>query len=163
MQAWNEDIKNNKRGNHSTRICIRRGNFWLYCNEVSKVRNCSRGRPKGSLFNSYYAEVYTRALLLSLDCFTLPLIRTLYYWVLNKEVSSTILKVFGITQPGIEPRSPGPLTNTLPTRPICRMKRVDIDLLFSTSRVWHKVSLFKRIPVGVNSHIFLPVCFTNDM
>ena len=27
-------------------------------------------------------------------------------------------KVFGMTQPGIEPRSPGPLANTLPTRPM---------------------------------------------
>ena len=31
------------------------------------------------------------------------------------EVSSTIFKVFGMTRPGIEPRSPGPLANTLPT------------------------------------------------
>ena len=52
----------------------------------------SRGRPKGSLFNSYYTEVLGRVLLISLDCFTLPLIRTLYYWVLSKEVSSTIFK-----------------------------------------------------------------------
>ena len=29
-----------------------------------------------------------------------------------------IFKVFGMTQPGIEPMSPGPLANTLPTRPI---------------------------------------------
>ena len=33
--------------------------------------------------------------------------------MLSKELSSTIFKVFGI-----EPRSPGPLANTLPTRPI---------------------------------------------
>ena len=33
--------------------------------------------------------------------------------MLSKEVSSTILKVFGMTRPGIEPRSPGPLVNTL--------------------------------------------------
>ena len=32
---------------------------------------------------------------------TLPLIRILYDWVLSKEVSSTIFKVFGMTQPGI--------------------------------------------------------------
>ena len=31
---------------------------------------------------------------------------TLYRWVLSKEVSSTIFKVFGMTRPGIEPRSP---------------------------------------------------------
>ena len=33
---------------------------------------------------------------------TLPLIHTLYCWVLSKEVSSTIFKVFGMTRPGIE-------------------------------------------------------------
>ena len=43
-----------------------------------------------------------RALLLSLDC-----------WVLSKEVSSSIFKVFGMTRSGIEPRPPGPLANTL--------------------------------------------------
>ena len=37
--------------------------------------------------------------------------------VLSKEVSSTIFKVFGMTWPGIEPKSPGPLANALPIRP----------------------------------------------
>ena len=32
-------------------------------------------------------------------------------WELSKELSSTIFKVFGMVQPGIEPRSPGPLVN----------------------------------------------------
>ena len=49
------------------------------------------------------------AQLLSLDCSTLPFIRTLYCLVLSKEVSSTIFKVFGMRKHGIEPRSPGPL------------------------------------------------------
>ena len=44
------------------------------------------------------------------------LIYTLYCWVLSKEVSSTIFKVPGMTQPGIEPRSSGLLANTLLTR-----------------------------------------------
>ena len=83
---------------------------------VSKVGDRSRGRPEGSLFSSYYTEVSERALLLSLDFSTLSLIRTLYCWVLSKEPSSTILKVFGMTWPGIEPKSPGLLVNTLPTR-----------------------------------------------
>ena len=39
-------------------------------------------------------------------------------WVFSREVSSTIFKVFGMTRPGIEPRSSGPLANTLPTRPM---------------------------------------------
>ena len=73
---------------------------------------------KGSFFNSYYTVVQGRELLLSLDCSTLPLIRILYCWVLSKKVSSTIFKAFGMTRPGIKPRSPGPLANTLPTRPI---------------------------------------------
>ena len=75
----------------------------------------SRGQPEGSLFISFYSEMLGRALLFSLDCSTLPLIRTLYFWVLSKDVSSTIFKVFGMTRPGIEPRSSGPLANTLAT------------------------------------------------
>ena len=35
-------------------------------------------------------------------------------------VSSTIFKVFGMTRPGIEPRSPGPLPNTLTAGPMSR-------------------------------------------
>ena len=49
--------------------------------------------------------------------YSFPLICTFYCRVLRKEVSSTILKVFGMMRPGIEPRSPGPLANTLSTRP----------------------------------------------
>ena len=79
-----------------------------------KVGDRSRGRPEDSLFNSYYTEVSGKPPLLSLDCSTLPWIRTLFCWVLSKEVSSTIFKVFGVTRPGIEPRSPGQLANTLP-------------------------------------------------
>ena len=30
---------------------------------------------------------------------------------------------FGMARPGIEPRSPGPLANTLPTRPMKQPKR----------------------------------------
>ena len=85
---------------------------------ISKVGDRSRGRPEGSLFNSYYTEMLERALLLSQDCSYLPWIYTLYCWVLSKEVSSTVLKVFGMTRPGIEARSHGPLANTQPTRPM---------------------------------------------
>ena len=83
----------------------------LFIVSKSKVGDRSRGRPEVSLFNSEYTEVSGRALLLSLDFSTLPLIHTLYCWVLSKEVSSTIFKVFGMTRPGIEPRSTGPLAN----------------------------------------------------
>ena len=73
---------------------------------------------EGNQMDPFSIATITRcrgALLLSLNCSTLPAIRTLYCWVLNKEVSSTIFKVFGMTRPGIEPRSPGSLANTLPT------------------------------------------------
>ena len=94
--------------------------IYIYIYKISKVGDRSRGRPKGFLFNSYYTEVYGRMLLPSLYCSTLPSIRNLYCWVLSKEVSSTIFKVFGMTRPGIEHRSLGPLANTLPTRPMGR-------------------------------------------
>ena len=76
-----------------------------FTTQVNKVGDCSQGWPEGSLFNSYC----TKVLLLSLDCSTLPLIRTLYCWMLSREVSSTIFKVFVMMWNGIEPRSPGSL------------------------------------------------------
>ena len=33
-------------------------------------------------------------------------------------MSSAIFEIFGMTWSGIEPRSPGPLTNTLPNEPV---------------------------------------------
>ena len=98
---------------------------------VSKVDDHSWGWPESSLFNSYYTEMLRRALLLSLDCTSLPLKRTLYCRVLSKVVSRTILKVFDMTRPGIEPRSSGPLANTLPTRPMSfRLKTDLVSYLF---------------------------------
>ena len=61
---------------------------------ISKVADHSRGWPEGSFFNSYYTKVLGRVLLLSPDCSTLPLIHTLWRWVLSKEVSSTIIFFF---------------------------------------------------------------------
>ena len=64
--------------------------------------------------------------------------------MLSKEASSTIFCVFGMTQPGIEPRSPGPLANNLTAWPM--------------SGYWMK----KKIPGAVdffslheNLHIFV--------
>ena len=84
----------------------------------SKVGDLSRGWPKGSLFNSYYTEELGRTLLHSLDFSTLPLIHTLWCWVLSKGTSSTFFLVFGMTWPGIEPQSSRPLVNTLSTWPM---------------------------------------------
>ena len=113
--------------------------FFPYYELNSKVGDRSRGRPEVSLFNSEYTEVSGRALLLSLDFSSLPLIHTLYCWVLSKEVSSTIFKVFGMTRPGIEPRSTGPLANTLPTNPMSRFRVGD------HSRGWPEGSLFDSL------------------
>ena len=41
--------------------------------------------------------------------------------MLSKVLSSSIFKVFGMTRPGIEPRSPGPLANTLTAGPMSRL------------------------------------------
>ena len=94
-------------------LCFKKtANYDIQYKNKSKVVFVSRGQPESSLFNSYYTEVSGRVLILSLDCSTLPFIHTLYCWVLSKEVSSTNFKVFGMMQPEIEPRSPGPLANT---------------------------------------------------
>ena len=102
--------------------------FFFFTMSVSKIVDLSRGCPEGSLFNSYYIEVYRRALLHFLDCSTLPSILTLYSWALSKAASSTIFWVFGMTRPGIERQSPGPLTSTLLIRPIPRSYNVLADI-----------------------------------
>ena len=56
--------------------------------------------------------------------------------MLRKEVSSTIFKVFGMTPPGIEPWSPGPLSNSLPTRPMSSfLALIKIILMLLLSRL----------------------------
>ena len=50
----------------------------LYIYIYSKVGDRSRGQLQDSFFNGYYTEVQGRALLLSLNCSMVPLIRTLY-------------------------------------------------------------------------------------
>ena len=141
------EIQDEHRFNCTNSITVARVN--------KKVGNLSRGQPEGSLFNSYKIEVYGRALLLSLDCSTLPLIRTLYGWVLSKEVLSIIFKVFGITQPGTESRSPGPMVNTLPTKTnesvqyiyiIFRKVSREIKIILQTCAIqpWRKPKYFKR-------------------
>ena len=54
--------------------------------------------------------------------------------MLSKAASSNIFKVFGMTRPGIEPRSPGPLANTLLIRPISRPARTYIQQLYADTR-----------------------------
>ena len=59
-------------------ICITHARTLIYIHtHISKVGDCRQWQTEDSLFNSYYAEVWERALLLSLDCSTLPLIRNL--------------------------------------------------------------------------------------
>ena len=91
----------------------------------SKVGDRSRGWPEGSLFDSCYTVVSGRVLRLSLECSTLLLIHTLYCRVLSKGASITIFWVFGTTRPGIEPRFPGPLANTITTKPMGQLLKED--------------------------------------
>ena len=51
--------------------------LYVCINKVSKVGDVSRGWPEGSLFDSYYTNVWGRALYLFQDWSTLPLIHTL--------------------------------------------------------------------------------------
>ena len=65
--------------------------------------------------------------------------------MLSKEVSSTVLKVFGMTQPGIEPRSPEPLANKDPPQKCVYSPNLSARAGFDTR------SIFKRSLSGVNS------------
>ena len=56
--------------------------------------------------------------------------------MLSKAASSTIFWVFSMTQPGIEPQSPGPLANTLLIRPMVRSYRCIITGNYQKV-IWH--------------------------
>ena len=106
-----------------------------------------------------------RALLLSLDCSTLPLICTLYRWVLRKAESSTIFKVFGMTRPGIEPRASGPLANTLLTRPMSRLpvqKSVETYWMHHVSNtgMFHHFNV--QMKVQKNQNVLTSTFFLNE-
>ena len=71
--------------------------MYVYINKKVKLVTIVEGDQKAP-----FSIATGRVLLFSFDCSTLSSIRTLYCWVLSKEVSSTIFKVFGI-----EPWFPG--------------------------------------------------------
>ena len=73
---------------------------------VCVLAHCSWGWPEVSLFNSYYIEVYGKSLHLSQDWSTYP-------WSIPYNAMLTISWVFGMTRPGIELQSLGPLANAL--------------------------------------------------
>ena len=98
-----------------------------------------------------------RALHLSLNCSTLSLIRTLYCWGLNKEVLSTIFQVFGMTRPGLEPRSPRPWANTLHTGPTSRW-RLECSSMARETCVQSRVESYQRL----KKWYLLPPCLTHS-
>ena len=94
--------------------------YELVCEFRGRSINKKRALTRLKHFKSEYGKIYQkhepegdqkasfliattprRALLLSLDCSTLPFIRTLYCWVLSKEISSSIFKVFGMCDLGL--------------------------------------------------------------
>ena len=56
--------------------------------------------------------------------------------MLSKEASSTISKVFGMTRPRTEPRSPGPLANTLTIMPMSDMKNLIDWIIELIMKIW---------------------------
>ena len=84
-----------------------------------KVGNRCRGRPEGSLFISNYtvgegATPFPGLLHFTFDMYLVSL-------SVKQGVSSTISLIYGMMRPGIEPRSPGPLVNIQPTRPMSQL------------------------------------------
>ena len=92
----------------------------LFLISKNKDSDLSRVWPEGFVFNSYHTELLWRVLFHFLECSILPLILTLYNWVLSKVASSTIFLDFSMTRCWIEPRFPGPLVNTVLTRLMAR-------------------------------------------
>ena len=94
-------------------------NLWYVYVYKVKLETIVKGNPKlpfsVATTPSYKGGCY------SFPWISLPLIRTLWRWVLSKEVSSNIFWVFGMTWPGIESHSPWPLANSLPTRKLAGM------------------------------------------
>ena len=72
---------------------------YIKCKKVNLL-TIVEGHPKAPFSIATTSRCMGRALLLSLDCSTLPLICTLC-WVLSKFASSNIFWVFGMTRPGI--------------------------------------------------------------
>ena len=64
--------------------------------------------------------------------------------MLSKEVSSTIFKVFDMTQPEIEPRSPGPLANTVPNWPMSWLKISQRELIIKKKINKSEISVFSE-------------------
>ena len=62
--------------------------------------------------------------------------------MLSLEVSSTIFWVVGMTRPGIEPLSPGPLTNILPNKPILISLMSPYNSSFFTFFIYLFLSIF---------------------
>ena len=67
--------------------------------------------------------------------------------MLSKATSSTIFWVFGMTWPRIEPRSPGPLANTLLIRPMVRYSK-QINLEGKTFEFKASVNSIRVMVVG---------------
>ena len=88
----------------------------------------SQGWPEGSLFNSYYRGVGRLLLWFpGLSHFTLET-----YLIMPSVMQGGIKNnfwVFGMTRPEIEPRSPGPLANTLLIRPMAQLCRKSHEFL----------------------------------
>ena len=130
--------------------------IWVYvcvyiCVCILKVSDRSRGRSESSLF-----KVYGRALLLFLDCSTLPLILTLYFWVLSKEVSSTIFKVFGRTRTEIEPSFSDHWRTLYPLGKwagVCASMQVCIYMC-----VWVYIYIYIYMCVCVYVHVCMCMC-----
>ena len=85
-------------------VCIFIQNFTVY-----KVGDRSRGRPEEALLNGYYTELKGGC-----NCFLglAPLILDTYLTMLS------VFRLFHMSRPVFDLRSPEPLANTVPTWPI---------------------------------------------
>ena len=75
--------------------------------------------------------------------------------MLSKEASSIIFWVFGMTRPGTEPRSPGPLANTLTARP---MSGISLCLCLTYTHTHTHTHNHPSVQTYTHTHIYIYMC-----
>ena len=111
----------------------------------------------------------------SLDWSNVTLIHTLQYWILSKDVSSTIFEFLVENRPEIESRYSEPLVNTLTARPMKILKRLRIlykykdyyshqhifcKILLITDIKIYKLKVYPELKLSLFYVMF--VCFANN-
>ena len=105
--------------------------MWHLTNPCAKRKVLILTKLKGKIYKTKSLRHYITS------------IRTLYHWVLSKEISSTIFKVFDMTRPGIKP-----IMNITPSWPMIWYFGIYIVCKQMTYvKSWLEIELFDLLTV----------------